>query len=160
MNKKKCPKCGSVKTKENIPKKRRIVLITLIIKKHTKPLSGCCAKALMSMRVLSRLGERAKGGNSPFGNKHKTMPRKGVSERMFFRFMSAGVCTPQGVCVRVTGRSGSLLTRRHSNLRHISPKGYKRLRGFIGFFLNQFFVDFLDHFCDFLDKKNQKNLRI
>ena len=126
--------------------------------KYTKETANCANYA--NYKKTYKTPQWLKGGNSPFGNKHKTMPRKGVSERMFFRFMSAGVCTPQGVCVRVTGRSGSLLTRRHSNLRHISPKGYKRLRGFIGFFLNQFFVDFLDHFCDFLDKKNQKNLRI
>ena len=49
--------------------------------------------------------------------------------------MSEGVCTPQGVWISAIGRTVSLFTGRHSALRHISPKGYKRLRGFVGFFL-------------------------
>ena len=58
-------------------------------------------------------------------------------------YIAAGVCTPQGVWIRAIGRTVSLFTGRHSELRHISPRGYKRLRGFIGFCLNNNHSEFL-----------------
>ncbi len=53
---------------------------------------------------------------------------------MFFMFIAEGVCTPQGVWIRAIGRTVNSFTGRHSELRNKSPKGYKRLRGFICFF--------------------------